>query len=167
MTFVTVKDDLAKAVLYGTITSALGFAWRQSTTISATVSQTKLTPPSGPTLPSVKSYNINGPLFFGSTQAFARLFSVKEDPDDIVLDFSGSRVFDHSALEAINSLADRYGALGKRVYLRHLSSDCAKLLEKVHEGGLPPYEVVETNPNDPMYGVAVRPEVYKDVPVPK
>lgn len=97
----------------------------------------------------------------------ARLFSVKEDPDDVVIDFNNSRVFDHSALEAINNIADRYGALGKRVYLRRLSSDCAKLLEKVHEGGLPPYEVVEVSSNDPVYGVAARPEVYKDVPVPK
>jgi len=167
VTFVTVKDDLAKAVLIGTITSALGFAWKQSTTISATISQTKLDPPSGPTLPNVKSYNINGPLFFGSTQAFSRIFSVKEDPDDIVIDFTGSRVFDHSALEAINNIADRYGALGKRVYLRHLSKDCARLLGNVHGGGLPPYEVVESNSNDPFYGVAEKPEFYNDVPVPK
>ena len=33
------------------------------------------------------------------------------------------RVCDHSALEAINALAARYGALGKRVHLRHLSAD--------------------------------------------
>lgn len=167
VTFITLKDDLAKAVLIGTITSALGFAFKQSTAISATISQTKLSPPSGPTLHSVKSYNINGPLFFGSTQSFSRLFSVKEDPDDIVIDFTSSRVFDHSALEAINALADRYGALGKRVYLRHLSSDCGRLLGKVHTGGLPPYEVIETNPNDPVYGVAEKAKLYEDVPVPK
>lgn len=126
VTFVTVKDDLAKAVLVGTITSALSFAWKQSTTITATVTTTKLSPPSGPTLPNVKTYNINGPLFFGSTQAFSRLFSVKDDPNEVVIDFTGSRVFDHSALEAINNIADRYGAMGKRVYLRHLSKDCAR-----------------------------------------
>ena len=140
---------------------------KQSTTITATVSQTKLNPPNGPALKDVKSYNINGPLFFGSTQGFSRLFRVNEDPDDVVIDFTESRVFDHSALEAINNIADRYGALGKRVYLRHLSKDCAQLLGNVHEGGLPPYEVVETSPNDPFYGVAEKPEYYSDVPVPK
>ena len=92
---------------------------------------------------------------------------MKEDPDDIVIDFTDSRVYDHSALEAINNLANRYGELGKRVYLRHLSSDCAQLLGKVQGGGLPPYEVIESNPNDPVYGVAARPEVYKDVKVSK
>eukprot|EP00986_Skeletonema_menzelii_P010313 scaffold5018_cov147-Skeletonema_menzelii.AAC.8 len=154
VTYVTVKDDLAKAVMIGTITSALGFAWKQSTKISTVISQTKLNPPSGPTLPNVKTYNINGPLFFGSTQRFSQLFSVKEDPDDVVIDFTQSRVYDHSALEAINNLADRYGSIGKRVYLRRLSSDCANLLEKVHKGGLPPYEVIEVSPVDPVYDVA-------------
>ncbi len=154
VTYVTVKDDLAKAVLIGTITSALGFAWKQSTKISTIVSQTKLTPPSGPTLPNVKTYNINGPLFFGSTQRFSQLFMVKEDPDDVVIDFAQSRVYDHSALEAINNLADRYGSMGKRVYLRRLSSNCAKMLAKVHKGGLPPYEVIEVSSTDPVYDVA-------------
>lgn len=168
VTYVTVKDDLAKAVLIGTITSALGFAWKQSTTISASVTSTNLSLPNGgPRLPNIKSYNINGPLFFGSTQQFSRLFSVKDDPNDIVIDFTNSRVFDHSALDAIDTIAGRYGALGKRVYLRHLSGDCAKLLAKVHEGGLPPFMVVESGAFDPVYGVAEQPKYYKDVPVSK
>lgn len=168
-TYVTVKDDLAKAVLLGTISSALGFAWKQSTTISAQITHTNLNVPGGgPRLPNVKSYNIHGPLFFGSSQAFSGLFRVKEDPDDIVIDFTSSRVFDHSALDAINALANRYGALGKRVYLRHLSSDCAKLLGKIHDGGLPPFEVVESDPStDPVYGVAEDSKYYKDVAVAK
>ena len=165
VTYVTVEDDLAKAVLVGTIASALGFAWTQSTKISVTISETKLTPPSGPILPHVKTYNINGPLFFGSAQRFSQLFCVREDPDDIVIDFKQSRVYDHSALDAINNLADRYGSMGKRVYLRRLSYDCAKLLAKLHEGGLPPYEVVEIDlARDPVYGVAEE-ALYENIPV--
>ena len=38
--------------------------------------------------------------------------------------------------QAINTIADRYGAVGKRVYLRRLSSDCAKLLAKVSVLGM-------------------------------
>ena len=55
-------------------------------------------------------------------------FSPKTDPDDVVIDFMDSRVADHSGLVAINTLADKYGDLGKRVHLLHLSSDCAALL---------------------------------------
>mmetsp|Transcript_10748 Transcript_10748/g.22842 ORF Transcript_10748/g.22842 Transcript_10748/m.22842 type:complete len:624 (-) Transcript_10748:245-2116(-) len=36
VSFVTVRDDLAKAVVVGTVASALGFAWKQSTEITST-----------------------------------------------------------------------------------------------------------------------------------
>ena len=49
-----------------------------------------------------------------------------------MLDFRASRVLDHSALEAINALAERYGALDKRVHLRGLSSDCYGLLARLN-----------------------------------
>lgn len=168
VSFVTVKEDLAKAVVAGTICSALGFAWKQSTNISATLSRSAV--PAGAsagTEAAWKTYNVRGPLFFGSTQAFNSLFDVKGDGDDVVIDFLNSRVYDHSALEAINSMADRYGALGKRVHLRHLSSDCSALLERIQGSSLPPYEIVESDPaTDPVYEVAEDPAVYRDVPLP-
>ncbi len=150
VSFVTVHDDLAKAVVAGTITSALGFAWKQSTSISASESFVKTRNSKKPW----KAYNLNGPLFFGSTTKFASLFDIRNDPDDIIIDFTESRVYDHSALEAINNLADKYGEVGKKVYLRFLSVDCAKLLTKLH-GGSRPYEIIESDPSkDPVYGVA-------------
>ena len=154
VSFVTVKDDLAKAVVAGTIASALGFAWKQSTSITASAN---LVPGSNSDdLELYKEYKLSGPLFFGSTMQFSSLFDIKSDPGDIIIDFTNSRIYDHSALEAINSLSDRYGAVGKRVRLRHLSSDCAQLLGNIHEGGLPPYEIIQSDPStDPVYGVAI------------
>lgn len=150
VSFVTVHDDLAKAVVAGTITSALGFAWKQSTSISASESFVKTPYSKKPW----KAYNLNGPLFFGSTTKFASLFDIRNDPNDIIIDFTESRVYDHSALEAINNLADKYGEVGKKVHLRFLSADCAKLLTKLH-GGSRPYEIIESDPSkDPVYGVA-------------
>lgn len=156
VSFVTVKDDLAKAVVIGTIVSALGFAWKQSTGITAISNLIPAEGINGETGPAPwKEYKLSGPLFFASTGQFSNIFNVKEDPDDVLIDFTASRVYDHSALEAINDLSDRYGAAGKRVHLRHLSNDCAKLLDKNHEGGLPPYEIIESDPDtDPVYGIA-------------
>lgn len=150
VSFITVKDDLAKAVVAGVIASALGFAWNQSTSIRASEEMVKV--------PNVKykwkSYNLNGPLFFGSTTQFSNLFDVKNDPEDVIIDFTDSRVYDHSALEAINTLADKYGEAGKKVHLRHLSEFCADKLRQLH-GGDRPYEVFESDPKtDPVYGVA-------------
>ena len=157
VSIVTVKKDLAVAVLCGTIASALGFAWKQSTNIAASTSTTA----------EVKTYNLTGPLFFGSTDKFQDLFTVKSDPSKIVLDFTNCRVFDHSALEAINTLSDSYGDQGKSVTLRGLSSDCAQLLANLQKGGkLPPYEIVEKHPaTDPSYGVAEESSVYENISV--
>ena len=147
VSIVTVQRDLAQAVLVGTVASALGFAWKQSTRLTAVTSSSE----------QEKSYKLLGPLFFGSTQQFQTLFDCQNDPKRVILDFTDSRVMDHSALEAIHSLADAYGSLGKTVYLRHLSLDCTRLLSRMYRSGkLPPYEVIESDPDtDPEYGLAV------------
>jgi len=64
---------------------------------------------------------MNGPLLFGSIVQFLNLFDVKNDPGDIVMVFTISRVIDHSALESVNCVADSYREAGKRVYLRNLT----------------------------------------------
>ena len=147
--------------------SALSFAWRQSTNIRVRPSSGAADEASGTFKSDWRTYEIDGPLFFGSTQTFSAQFSPKDDPGDVVLDFSESRVMDHSALEAINTLCERYGALGKRVHLRRLSSDCYGLLERLN-GELPPYEIIEADrTRDPVYEVAEESPLYSTVPVPK
>lgn len=148
VSFITVKDDLAKAVVTGVIASALGFAWKQSTEITAATQEA--------TKKSWKTYSIKGPLFFGSTTSFSKLFSnLRDDPSDVVIDFTESRVCDHSALEAIQSIADKYNEAGKKVHLKHLSDDCSRLLTRLH-GEASPYQlIIESDPKtDPVYSIA-------------
>ena len=145
VSFVTVKDDLAKAVLVGVIASALGFAWKQSTAITATSTNDNTS----------KSYAIKGPLFFGSTTSFAGLFSkIEDDPEEVILDFTESRVCDHSALEAIEGVADKFNEAGKKIRLRHLSDNCRTLLQTLHGAQTDMY-ILESDPgNDPVYSVS-------------
>lgn len=139
VTVVTVLTDLAIAVLVGVIISALVFAWQHAKHINV---QTRLEANGW------KAYTLNGSLFFASTQNFAALFTPREDPADVVVDFAGARVMDHSAIEAIDSLAERYRAQGKRLHLRHLTPDCLELLEKARD-------MVEVNlMEDPHYHLA-------------
>ena len=95
-----------------------------------------------------KVYELEGPLFFASTQNFQDIFTPREDTDDVVVDFKNSRVADHSAIEAIDKLAERYDRAGKRLHLKHLSKECRLLLKKA--GPLVEVNVVE----DPQYHVA-------------
>ena len=118
----------------------------------------------------IRQANATAEVFFDTSESllvnksFSDLFTIKDDSKDVIIDFTNSRVMDHSALVAINDLADKYGEAGKRVHLRHLSPDCAQLLAKIHEGGLPPYEIIEADDQtDPVYAVAENSELYEDV----
>jgi SulP family sulfate permease len=122
VSFVTVQRDLAQAVLAGTITSALGFAWKQSTVITA---DTKVD------AGNCKTYTLHGPLFFGSTSKFNDIFDLKSDPEQIVIDFEGCRVMDHSALDAIQGLIEKYQGSGKSIGLINLSKKCQSMLTEV------------------------------------
>ena len=136
---VTVFTDLAIAVVVGVIVSALVYAWSNATRIQA---YTSTNDQGG------KVYELQGPLFFGSVTTFRDLFDPENDPDDVVVDFRMSRVADHSGLEAIDTLAERYERRGKRLHLKHLSPECRKLLHRAKD-------LVEVNViEDPKYHVA-------------
>jgi SulP family sulfate permease len=93
-------------------------------------------------------YAVTGPLFFGSVTSFLERFDPQRDNDDVVIDFERSRVADHSGLEAIDTLAERYLNAGKTLHLVHLSDECRRLLSKT--SGLMEVNVIE----DPQYFVA-------------
>jgi len=146
VSLVTVFEDLAVAVFIGVIISALVFAWENATKIRAR----KRVKADG-----TKIYEIWGPLFFGSIQAFNEKFDAKNDPDKIEIDFVESRISDHSALEAIFNLVEKYEKEGKQIRLKHLSEDCKVLLYKSN----PKFrEVVVEDIDDPRYHLAANPE---------
>jgi len=138
---VTVWQDLAIAVIVGVIMSALVFAWQSATMIRAR----KKTSENG-----TKVYEIWGPLFFGSVQSFNAKFDVQSDPNEIEIDFIESRVSDHSGIEAISSLVQKYQDAGKNVLLTHLSPECKELLYKAN----PTLEgIIKKSIDDPRYHV--------------
>ena len=124
VTFITVIEDLAVAVLVGIVVSALVFAWQNALRIRAR----KHTDERG-----IKHYEIYGPLFFASTKLFLEKFDMKNDPTEVIIDFKESRIMDQSAIEAINKIAQKYQANGKTIHLRHLSKDSQKLIKKAEK----------------------------------
>jgi sulfate permease, SulP family len=138
VTVVTVFTNLATAVILGVILSALIFAWEHAKEISVTTSFED----------GRKVYELKGTLFFASSGRFSDLFTPRQDPDEVIVEFRSARVVDHSALEAIDTLAERYQALGKTLQLRHLSPDCHELLTRAKD-------LVQVNLlEDPRYRVA-------------
>ena len=140
VTALTVVFDLAIAVLAGVVVSSLVFAWENAKRIRARKKIDEY---------GVKHYEIYGPLFFGCIELFNSKFDVKNDPDEVIIDFKESRIMDQSAIECINKLAERYLKNGKNIHLRHLSSDCTKLIKKAEK-------ICEVNVlEDPNYFVAI------------
>jgi sulfate permease, SulP family len=132
--------NLAVAVIIGVVISALAFAWESAVRIRARkfVDQND-----------IKHYEIFGPLFFGSVAAFQEKFDVLNDPEEVIIDFKESRVVDHSAIDALNKVTDRYRKIGKKVHLRHLSEDCKVLLNNAAE-------IIDVNYwEDPHYKIVV------------
>lgn len=145
---VTVIFDLAIAVFVGVIISALAFAWENAKRIRARKRMRE---------DGTKVYEIWGPLFFGSITAFNEKFDVKNDPEKVEIDFVESRVCDHSAMEAIFNLVNKYEEAGKQIKLKHLSEDCKLLLYKSN----PKFrEVVIEDIDDPRYHLAENPEAF-------
>lgn len=137
--YTVIEHDLASAVILGVIVSALVFAWQHATHIGADVKYNEY---------GSKIYQLHGPLFFASVSSFKEMLTVSDDPEDVVIDFYYTRVYDQSALEAIHTMAEKYQAAGKRLHLRHLSAECQTLLDKAGD-------LVEINVSeDPHYHVA-------------
>ncbi|MBS0123137.1 SulP family inorganic anion transporter [Thetidibacter halocola] len=139
VTVVTVLEDLAVAVVVGVIVSALAYAWNNARRIHA---RSYVTPEGA------RVYQVQGPLFFGSSDGFVELFDIEGDPSVVVVDFADSRVVDQSALQAIEAVAGKYEAAGKTLQLRHLSRDCHRLLQKAGH-------LMIDSDDDPDYELAV------------
>lgn len=140
VTVITVLSwDLALAVVAWIIISALVFAWRKAEDISVRRYEDEN---------GVTHYDLDWPLFFGSITKFKTLFNIKEDWSEVIIDFADSKVMDHSAIEAINSLTEKYSKAGKTLHLKHLSQDCVKLIKNAEK-------IIDVNViEDPKYFVA-------------
>jgi SulP family sulfate permease len=123
----------------GVIIAALVFAWEKSKQIHAEARTENGT----------KIYELKGPLFFGAITHFKEIFSPADDPEEVIAEFRTCRVYDHSALEAIHAISEKYREQGKRLRLKHLSKECQTLLERA--GDIIDVDIHE----DPDYHIAI------------
>ncbi len=135
----TVFYDLAIAVIVGIVVSALVFSWKRSQNIRSRTYVDK---------DGVKHYELSGLVYFASIENFSRTFTPTTDPACVEIDFAEARILDHSGIEALNSLTEKYLQAGTTLHLRHLSHDCRRLLKNAEK-------VVKVNvKEDPVYEVA-------------
>ncbi|GAB2674235.1 SulP family inorganic anion transporter [Paenibacillus thermoaerophilus] len=119
---VVYTHDLAKGVIIGVILSAIIFGWRIASNIQVSSSLESH---------GIKHYSVHGQLFFGTMSRFVEHFDSKNDPDRIVIDFSHSHVWDHSAVTAIAKVIFKYQQQGKKVTISGLNEESKLLVEQI------------------------------------
>ncbi|PWK16456.1 SulP family inorganic anion transporter [Tumebacillus permanentifrigoris] len=122
MAIVIATHDLSKGVIAGVIISALVFGWKISRLQATSHCEQDNTR---------KTYYVTGQLFFGTSSHFIELFDVANDPSQIVIDLSGSHVWDHSAVTAISKVLAKYQEAQKNVTLVGLNEESRTLIDRV------------------------------------
>ncbi len=120
MAIVVATHDLSKGVIAGVILSAVLFV--------AKISKIKLYQKvEGSNL----LVNVEGPLFFASVESFVNAFDFTADAKSVVINFSNAKVWDDSAVGAIDKVVMKYREHGTNVAIEGLDSTSKRLVDKL------------------------------------
>ena len=120
VTALTLLTNLVYAVGVGLLISCARFSWAISAELRVTHEIEG----------AVKTYTVDGPLFFASSKKFTASITEKADPEHVEIRFTHGELFDYTAIAALAAVAKRYEAVGKRVVFRQLSERSVKRVAK-------------------------------------
>ncbi|BBZ02982.1 sodium-independent anion transporter [Mycolicibacterium chitae] len=115
-----VSNNLAYGVIVGTLTAMVLFARRVAHFM--TVERTESSDDDG----ALVTYRVSGELFFASSNDLVYQFDYTEDPDRVIIDVSGSHVWDASTVASLDAITTKYRARGKSVDIVGLNQDSAQ-----------------------------------------
>jgi SulP family sulfate permease len=104
---VVVTHNLAVGVAAGAILAMVLFARR----VAHVVRVDRMISDDGASV----RYEVNGPLFFGSSNDLVEQFSYGQDPARVVVDFSSSQIWDASTVAVLDAVESKYAAHGSVV----------------------------------------------------
>ena len=113
---VVATDNLAIGVIIGVIAAMIVFARRVShfTTVSRSIETLS-------TGEQHALYTVEGELFFASSNDLTTQFDYVDDPDLVVIDMTGSHIWDASTVAALDAIETKYHQHGKRVEIAGLN----------------------------------------------
>ena len=76
-------------------------------------------------------YTVEGELFFASSNDLTTQFEYTDDPANVIIDVSGSHIWDASTVAALDTIITKYEGLGKEVYLKGMNQASEKLHAKL------------------------------------
>jgi SulP family sulfate permease len=118
---VVVTHNLAIGVIIGVIAAMIVFARRVAH--FASVERTVDLDADQPTA----FYNVTGELFFASSNDLTTQFEYSDDPDHVVIDLSGSHVWDASTVAALDAITTKYERHGKTVTIEGMNDASTRM----------------------------------------
>ncbi|RUR03099.1 SulP family inorganic anion transporter [Labedella endophytica] len=126
---VVATHNLAIGVIVGVLAAMVGFARRVAhfATVKRTVEWEAPVP--------TASYRVVGELFFASSNDLTTQFEYADDPDRVLIDMSGSHIWDASTVAALDAIVTKYEHHGKRVVIEGMN-DASTLMHSRLAGHL-------------------------------
>ncbi|QYF75554.1 SulP family inorganic anion transporter [Cryobacterium sp. PAMC25264] len=118
---VVATHNLAIGVIVGVLAAMIVFTRRVAH--FATVERTLDLDAPAPTA----FYTVTGELFFASSNDLTTQFEYADDPERIVIDLTGSHVWDASTVAALDSIATKYHRLGKHVVIEGMNEASTRM----------------------------------------
>ncbi|MBT2430374.1 SulP family inorganic anion transporter [Streptomyces sp. ISL-112] len=120
---VVATHNLAIGVVLGCITAMVIFAKR----VAHIAEVSGVVDPDGNQV----VYAVTGELFFASSNDLVYQFNYKDDPDDVVIDLSGTHIWDASSVAALDAIETKYAQRGKKVTIIGLNKASAEMHGKL------------------------------------
>ncbi|WP_374108532.1 SulP family inorganic anion transporter [Isoptericola sp. S6320L] len=119
--------NLAYGVLVGVVVAMVLFARR----VAHFTTVTRLDDSAGPggDDDAVRTYAVEGELFFASSNDLVYQFDYSGDPDEIVIDMTKAHVWDASTVASLDAVRTKYEAKGKRVTIVGANADTTARLD--------------------------------------
>ncbi|MBT2416174.1 SulP family inorganic anion transporter [Streptomyces sp. ISL-12] len=120
---VVTTHNLAIGVVVGTIAAMIIFAKR----VAHLANVSGVVDPEGKQV----VYSVTGELFFASSNDLVYQFNYKDDPDDVVIDLSGTHIWDASSVAALDAIETKYAQRGKKVTIVGLNEPSADMHQRL------------------------------------
>ena len=114
--------DLAMGVLTGVLLTALSFTRRVSALLAVTADDS---------VPGVRSYSVQGQVFFASAVQFANSFDYLHTPPKVSIDLRGAHFWDTSAVAALDRVVLKLRRHGAQVEVIGLNEASESLVEQL------------------------------------
>lgn len=118
--------NLAIGVGLGVLTAMVLFARRVAHVVTVHRSVQD-----GPDGGSTATYTVDGALFWASSNDLYTQFEYLEDPERVMIDLSGSHVWDASTVASLDAITDKYARYGKTVEVVGLNRASAAMRERL------------------------------------